>query len=150
MANLYENMIDAIAAYYKKQETDIESEMGSDERVDVDHINAQCVLDWLEADTDAMNAVAQQVKAHVQLLRREPKVNDDMVAVLSLEALHDVVAKLSCAATDLGEQGLIVCFDLDAEAAKSPKAVEITNRLNELIESLRELDGDFHDEFDCI
>jgi hypothetical protein len=69
MTNLYENMIDAIAAYYKQQETDIEREMSSDERVDVDHINAQCILDWLQADTDAMNAVAEQVKAHVLNLR---------------------------------------------------------------------------------
>lgn len=70
MANLYENMIDAIAAYMKQIETDIEADPKSNEKHEIEHITGDWVASALEADTDAMNAVAEQVKAHVVALRK--------------------------------------------------------------------------------
>lgn len=147
----YEAMITAIAAYMKVLETDMERDCKSEERVDPAHISGEWVADMLHADTDAMNEVASRVKAHVLNLRRKPRMEDDGNCVLSLAALHDILAEGSFMVLDnYGNEVKPACFDLDAEAAKSPRAVNLCNRLNDLLCEFNNLDGEFHDEFDCI
>lgn len=73
------------------------------------------------------------------------KVDNNQVAIINLQDLHDIVAGGDLAT--LYEDGMAINkFVLEDDS--NPVAVEIVNELNAIREKLSDLDCRFHDEFE--
>jgi hypothetical protein len=74
---------------------------------------------------------------------------DNQVVTLSLQDLHDILASGEiCGTYKDGTTMRPSAFALNDEGAANPVAVNLTNRLNDLLVEISNLDCEFHDEFD--
>jgi hypothetical protein len=66
----YHDMVNAIAKYIGDMEIIIEEDPEED-RVDLEHVTGQFILNRIESETDALNLIAEAVKARIQAHRNK-------------------------------------------------------------------------------